>query len=83
MKKKWYMYVAECADSSLYTGITTDIIRRLDEHNTKPSGAKYTRSRRPVRIVHCVSYNCRSSASKAEAAFKKLSRQKKLEIING
>jgi putative endonuclease len=76
------MYVAECADNSLYTGITTDIIRRLDEHNTKPSGAKYTRSRRPVNIVYCARFDSRSSASKAEAAFKKLSRQKKLEIVN-
>ena len=51
MKEKiWYLYVVECADGTLYTGITTSISRRIDEHNYGTRGAKYTRSRRPVRL---------------------------------
>jgi putative endonuclease len=76
------MYVARCSDGTLYTGITTNIDRRILEHNTKTSGAKYTRSRRPVVLVCFTPFPDRSSASRSEAAFKKLSRQKKLEIIN-
>jgi putative endonuclease len=76
------MYVAKCADNTLYTGITSDPDRRLHEHNNTKKGAKYTRSRRPIELVYCVSYPDRSTASKAEAAFKKLSRKQKLNIID-
>ncbi len=75
------MYVVKCADESLYTGITTDVNRRVYEHNSTSRAAKYTRSRRPVVIVYYEVYPDRSSASKAEYAFKKLSRKKKLDII--
>ena len=77
----WYLYGVECADRSLYTGITTDLDRRLNEHNNSPKAAKYTRSRRPVKLVYAETHIDRSSACKAEFAFKKLSRKKKLEII--
>tara|TARA_Y100000310_G_C20054223_1_gene521993 strand:- start:173 stop:430 length:258 start_codon:yes stop_codon:yes gene_type:complete len=77
------MYVVRCSDSTLYTGITTDIGRRIDEHNTSRKGAKYTRGRRPVELIYWVSFNDRSSASKAEARFKKLTRKKKLTVIRG
>jgi len=76
------MYVVKCSDESLYTGITTELDRRLHEHNNTRKGAKYTRARRPVELVYCVDYPNRSAASKAEASFKKLSRRQKLEIIN-
>ena len=48
----YYVYIVECRDKSLYTGITTDVERRIKEHNEKKSGAKYTRSRRHVMIVY-------------------------------
>ena len=73
----WYMYVVECIDGTLYTGMTTDVKRRLYEHNNTARGAKYTRPRRPVVLVHVEEFESRSSAAKAEAAFKKLSRRQK------
>jgi len=78
----WLMYVVECADGSYYTGITTDITRRLHEHNHTKRGAKYTRARRPVGLIYCERYSDRSEASKAEAAFKKLTRKQKEAYID-
>ena len=78
--KPWYLYIVLCSDASLSTGITTDIRRRINEHNSG-TGAKYTRSRGPVQLVHLRQYKNRSDASKAEAKFKKYKRKKKLEII--
>ena len=75
------MYVVRCSDGSFYTGITTDLTRRLHEHNNTSRGAKYTRSRRPVEIVYCIEFDDRSSASKAEYRFKKLTRKQKEEKI--
>lgn len=85
MKKitsKWVMYVLECSDFTLYTGITTDISRRINEHNMTSKGAKYTRSRRPVSVIYTEEFENRSSATRAELRFKKLTRKQKLEIIN-
>jgi putative endonuclease len=79
---RWYLYVAKCSDGSFYTGITTDVARRLNEHNTASSGAKYTRSRRPVELVFHEEYSSQSEALKAEYSFKKLSRKQKLRIIS-
>ena len=70
-----------CADDTLYTGITTDLTRRLTEHNSGRVGAKYTRARRPVQIVYSKKYKDRSSASVAEAHMKKLSREQKLALL--
>ena len=78
----WFLYVVVCADTSLYTGITTDLDRRIDEHNRLSRGAKYTRSRRPVRLIYSKIFSDRSTASSAEAKFKRLTRRKKLEVIN-
>ena len=78
---KWYVYIVECADGSLYTGITTDVERRLQEHNYSFKSAKYTRSRRPVRLVWSKEVANRSEASKEEARIKKLKRASKLELI--
>jgi putative endonuclease len=79
---RWYLYVAKCSDGSFYTGITTDVARRLDEHNTASSGAKYTRSRRPVELIFQEEYSSQSEALKAEFSFKKLTRRQKLRIIS-
>ena len=77
---KWKHYVLKCSDGSFYSGSTTDMIRRVYEHN-QGKGAKYTRARLPVSIVYLESYPDRSAAQKAEAAFKKLSRKQKEEFL--
>ena len=80
--KQWYVYIVECADGSLYTGITTDVQRRILEHNFSFKSAKYTRSRRPVRLVWSKEVLGRSEASKEEYRIKRLKRKQKLELIN-
>src|SRR5690554_1213268 len=82
VSSKWFVYVLQCADESLYTGITTDLDRRLNEHNQTSRGAKYTRCRRPVALVASWPYEDRSEASSAEWHFKKLSRSEKLRRID-
>lgn len=77
----YVLYVLACADGTLYAGITTDVARRVTEHNGSSLGAKYTRARRPVRLVYQRRYATRSAALVAEAAFKKLSRAHKLRQI--
>lgn len=78
---RYYLYMLVCADDTLYTGITTDLERRLEEHNTGAAGAKYTRARRPVHLIYSKKYKDRSSASVAEARIKKLSREEKLALV--
>lgn len=77
----YHLYILRCADSTLYTGITTDLDRRILEHNTSPRAAKYTRARRPVMLVYSRKYRNRSTASKAEARMKKLTREEKQKLI--
>ena len=77
----YYLYLLRCADQTLYTGITVDLKRRVEEHNTSSLGAKYTRARRPVIMVYSEQFTNRSEASKAERLMKKLSHQKKLALI--
>jgi putative endonuclease len=78
----WLVYILRCVDDTLYTGITTDITRRIHEHNTDNKvGSKYARVRRPVRLVYQETYASRSEASKREAAIKKLSRQEKEKLF--
>lgn len=79
--KEWYVYIVQCSDKSLYTGITVDLDRRVLEHNTSNKGAKYTRPRRPVQLVYSEAHEDRSSASKRESAIKKLSRAEKLTLL--
>jgi len=79
MYKPWSLYAVICNDSSIYIGITTDVQRRIHEHNNTKKGAKYTRSRRPVSLVYVESHLNRSSASKAEARYKKLKRSDKIK----
>lgn len=69
----WYVYIVECRDGSYYTGITTDVERRISEHNHSPKGASYTRSRRPVTLHYHESANNRSEATQRELQIKKLS----------
>jgi len=78
----WYVYVIRCSDNSLYTGITTDINRRVNEHNTSNKGAKYTKTRRPVELKYYEEFTYRSTASKREYAIKKLTRKQKLNLIS-
>lgn len=77
----YYVYMVKCKDGTLYSGITVDLDRRVVEHNTSDLGARYTRARRPVKLVYSKKYRNRSTASKAEAVLKKLSRQEKLSLI--
>ncbi|MEO8607686.1 MAG: GIY-YIG nuclease family protein [Chloroflexota bacterium] len=77
----WYLYVVECSDNTLYTGITPDLKRRLKLHNSG-RGAAYTASRTPVQYVGTWKFLDRSAALRAEIAFKQLSRERKLRHIS-
>ncbi|MEK7471088.1 MAG: GIY-YIG nuclease family protein [Patescibacteria group bacterium] len=77
----YYLYILKCADKTLYTGITTDLKRRVIEHNSGKFGAKYTISRRPVKLVYSKKFKNRSTASREEARIKKLERREKLELV--
>ena len=80
--KSWFVYIVQCSDGTLYTGVTTDIDRRVLEHNSNNKGAKYTMFRRPVKLLWYTKYSSRSEAQAAEYKLKKLSRKKKLEIVD-
>jgi putative endonuclease len=75
------LYILKCADGTLYTGITADLERRVREHNESALGAKYTRGRRPVRVVFSRRFRDRSAALREEFRVKQLSRREKLEMI--
>lgn len=77
----WYVYILECADGTLYTGITTDVNKRLLTHN-KGKGAKYTKARLPVVLRASFEAEDRSTASKEEYRIKQLPRQEKIKLIN-
>jgi len=80
--KNWYVYMLRCADGSLYTGVTTDLARREQEHNTNDKlGARYTRGRRPVVLVWSEPHPDRASASRREVALKRLKRMQKERLI--
>lgn len=76
----WFLYIARCADGSLYTGITTDVPRRIEQHNAG-TASRYTRSRRPVRIEYHEPHVSRSAASKRESAVKAMTRRAKEAMI--
>ena len=76
-----YVYIVECADNTLYTGRTNNITHRVQEHNNARTGAKYTRSRRPVRLVYTEQCATLSDALKREGEIKRLSRAQKLALI--
>jgi putative endonuclease len=77
----YYLYILRCGDDSLYTGITTDLKRRVAEHNDGKVGAKYTRGRGPVSVVYTRRFRNRANASREEARIKTLTRTDKLDLI--
>ncbi|MGK7379917.1 GIY-YIG nuclease family protein [Planococcus sp. 1R117A] len=77
---KHYFYVLECADGSYYAGYTNDLQKRLEAHNSG-KGAKYTRAKGPVKIIHHESFDAKPAAMKAEYAFKQLSKPQKIRYI--
>lgn len=78
----YFVYIVQCADESLYTGIATELERRVEEHNGSEKGAKYTRVRRPVKLVYSEEHPNRSAASKREYEIKKkMTRKQKLALI--
>ena len=79
---KWKVYVLRCADDSLYTGVTTDLKRRVSEHNTSDKGAKYTKAKRPVELVYWENRADKVDAKQREYVIKQLSRKEKLELIS-
>src|SRR6476660_7391598 len=80
LSKKWIVYVVSCRDRSLYTGITTDLERRLRQHNSGVA-SRYTRSRLPVKLAHQEPHPNQSSALKREWAIKKMSKPEKVAMI--
>jgi putative endonuclease len=77
----WYIYILRCADNSLYTGVTTDVSRRVEEHTRGLVGAKYTRAKRPVTLVYAEATDTRSHALIRESAIKKLPKTEKERLI--
>ena len=77
----WYLYIVRCNDGTLYTGITKDLDKRIDEHNSGNHGAKYTRFRLPVTLVYTEQAESRSDAAKREYQLKRMPLIKKNELI--
>ncbi|SDE93024.1 GIY-YIG nuclease family protein [Halorientalis regularis] len=77
-----YVYVLRCADDTLYTGYTTDVQRRVAEHDAG-EGAKYTRGRTPVELVHVESFDSKSAAMSREYEIKQYARAEKERLIEG
>ena len=77
----WYVYIIRASDNSLYTGVTTDVQRRFNEHAGPDKGARFFRDRKPVEVVHTERHPDRSSALKREAAIKRLTRDQKVELV--
>ena len=82
MESKWYLYILRCGDGSLYTGITTDVEKRLEAHRSG-KGAKYTRGRGPLELVYRECCESHSQALKREREIKALPREEKLRLIDG
>ena len=79
--RNYFVYILKCADGTLYTGIATDLEKRVLEHNESPRGARYTKSRRPVALVYSEKAKTRSAALIREYALKQLPRKDKLALI--
>ena len=80
METQWYLYILRCKDNTLYTGITTDVEKRLEAHRSG-KGAKYTRGRAPLELVYRETCGSHSDALKREAEIRKLSRQSKKLLL--
>jgi len=77
----WKVYIVECKDGSLYTGVSNNVEKRIEVHN-QGKGAAYTNSRRPVKLLYSEDTASQSEALKREAQIKNLSRNKKLDLVN-
>ena len=77
-----YTYIVECADGTLYTGWTTNVQKRVKAHNEEKSSAKYTKAKRPVKLVYYEGYETKEEAMRREYAIKQLTRKQKLELIH-
>jgi len=77
----YFVYILECSDHTFYTGITTNLDRRIKEHNSSKLGAKYTKARRPVKLIYSKEFINRSEASIEESQIKKLSRLEKQNFL--
>jgi len=82
MEKQWCVYIVSCSDGSLYCGITNQLERRIEEHNSENGGAKYTRARRPVKLVYSEKVQNRSKAAKREYLIKRMSAADKRKLID-
>ena len=80
-EKHFFVYLLRCSDSTIYCGWTTDLQKRLNAHNSG-TGAKYTKARRPVKLVYYEEHENKNSAMKREHEIKHLSRAEKLRLIN-
>ena len=78
---KNYTYIVECSDHTLYTGWTNDLEKRIEAHNTG-KGAKYTKTRRPVRLVYFETFATKEEAMSREYHIKRMSRQEKIKLIS-
>lgn len=78
----WWVYLLRCNDNSLYAGVTTDIHRRIGEHNNSKLGAKYTRARRPVSLAYLEEVDSRSAACKREYQIRHLTKPKKEQLVS-
>lgn len=81
MSTPYTLYILRCNDTTLYTGITIDLKRRIHEHNTSDKGAKYTRNRRPVTLVYTETIETKSAALKREIAIKKMTKIQKEALL--
>lgn len=78
--KMCYVYILECSDNTLYTGWTNDLQKRIETHQ-KGKGAKYTRARLPIKLVYSEEFDDKISAQKRECEIKRMTRNKKLQLI--
>lgn len=81
IEKKWFVYIVECSDKTLYTGISTDVDKRINTHNNG-KGAKYTKYKLPVKLVYFKEFENKSEASKEEYRIKQLKKSDKKLLIN-
>jgi putative endonuclease len=77
----WYLYIIECSNGSLYTGITKDVERRISEHETGLKGAKFTRGKGPFKLKYLAEFGDKASASSEEYRIKKLTKSDKMKLI--
>lgn len=80
-KMAFFIYILECSDKSLYTGATSDVTKRVHQHNTAKAGAKYTKARRPVKLKHSEKFRTFKASRSREAEIKRMTRVEKLALI--